>query len=377
MRYHNVCLESLAYVLPRETLGSDELERRLRPLYQRLRLPEGRLELMTGIRERRIWEPGVLPSDKSIEGGALALEAAGIDPREIGVLIHGSVCRDYLEPATACRVHHGLELSRQCVLYDVSNACLGLMNGVLQAANMIELGQVRAALVLGTESSRSLLETTIETLNRDLSLTRHTIKSAIASLTIGSASAAIVLADRRASRTGNRLLAAAVGANTDFHDLCLSPRDEAVGSGMSPLMQTDSERLMREGIATGTATFQDFLTAAGWQAADISHTFCHQVGAVHRRLMLESLGLSEERDFATFPWLGNTGSVALPVTLAVGLQRGRAVAGDRLALLGIGSGINAVMLAVEWQTTQVGARGEWPAWIDAPEPAMPPPLPAI
>ena len=365
MKYQNVCLEAVGYCLPDETVSSEEIERRLEPLYQRLRLPEGRLELMGGIRERRFWAPGVLPSDKSIESGELALAAAGIERWEIGLLIHGSVCRDYLEPATACRVHHGLGLSRRCVLYDVSNACLGLMNGVLQAANMIELGQVRAALVLGTESSRPLVETTINALNRDVSLTRSSIKSAIASLTIGSASSAVLLTHRDQSRTGNRLLSAAVRANTDFHQLCQSGRDEAVGSGMQPLMETDSEQLMREGIATGVETFHAFLEAANWQPADIDRTFCHQVGAAHRKLMLESLGLVPERDFVTFPWLGNTGSVALPVTLAIGLQGGHVQAGDRIAMLGIGSGINCVMLAVQWQTTLVGARGACPAWGEA------------
>lgn len=365
MQYQNVCLEAVSYCLPEETVSSEEIERRLEPLYRRLRLPEGRLELMSGIRERRFWDPGVLPSDKSMESGELAIAAAGIDRRQIGVLIHGSVCRDYLEPATACRVHHGLGLSRRCVLYDVSNACLGLMNGILQAANMIELGQVRAALVLGTESSRPLVETTIEALNRDVSLTRSSIKSAIASLTIGSAGGAVLLTHREQSRTGNRLLAAAVRANTDFHRLCQSGRDEAVGSGMQPLMETDSEQLMREGIATGVETFCDFLATASWEPTDIDRTFCHQVGSVHRKLMLDSLGLAPERDFVTFPWLGNTGSVALPVTLAIGLQGGHVQAGDRIAMLGIGSGINCVMLAVQWQTTLIGAHGDCPAWGEA------------
>jgi 3-oxoacyl-[acyl-carrier-protein] synthase-3 len=362
MQYQNVCLEAVGYSLPDETVTSEEIERRLEPLYQRLRLPEGRLELMTGIRERRFWEPGVLPSDKSIESGESAIEASGIDRREIGVLIHGSVCRDYLEPATACRVHHGLGLSRRCVLYDVSNACLGLMNGILQAANMIELGQVRAALVLGTESGRPLVETTIEALNRDAALTRNSVKSAVASLTIGSASGAVLLTDRELSRTGNRLQSAAVRANTDFHQLCHSGRDEAIGSGMRPLMETDSEQLMREGIATGVETFREFLGAANWEAAGIGRTFCHQVGAMQRKLMLESLGLLAERDFATFPWLGNTGSVALPVTMAIGLQGGHVRAGDRIAMLGIGSGINCVMLAVQWRATLVGSRGPCPVW---------------
>ena len=69
MRYSNVCIESLGYTVPEEVITSAEIEDRLQPLYQRLRLPEGRLELMTGIVERRFWPTGVMPSQISIESG--------------------------------------------------------------------------------------------------------------------------------------------------------------------------------------------------------------------------------------------------------------------------------------------------------------------
>ncbi len=352
MRYQNVCIESFGYTLPPEVITTDEVERRLEPLYGRLRLPAGRLELMTGIRERRFWPRGTRPSDVSIVSGQHALEAANFDVARIGALVHGSVCRDHLEPATAARVHHELGLPAECQVYDVSNACLGLMNGMLQVANLIDLGQIEAGLVVGSEGSRQLVETTIDALNRDTTLTRQTVKNAVASLTIGSASCAILLTHKSISQTHNRLTAAAWRAHTQHHKLCHSGDDEA-GVGMSPLMNTDSETLMREGIATGVATFEKFLAESGWSREDVSKTFCHQVGSGHRKLMLESLGLNSETDFTTLEWLGNTGSAALPITMARGLEEGFATSGDRLAMLGIGSGINCLMLAVEWQKTLV------------------------
>ncbi len=360
MRYRNVCVESFGYTLPSEVVTSDDIENRLQPLYRRLRLPEGRLELMTGIRERRFWDRGVMPSQKSVESAELAISAATIDREYIGALIHGSVCRDYLEPATASTVHHHLGLADDCVIYDVSNACLGLLNGVIQVANMIELGQIRAGLVVGTESSRQLVETTIDALNSNESLTRNQIKSAVASLTIGSGSCAILLTDRELSQTDNCLKVAQVRANTRFHQLCHSGADEAVGSGMQPLMQTDAEQLMREGVATGAATFERFLAEAAWGVSDLQKTFCHQVGSAHRKLMLESLGIEPGKDFSTLQWLGNTGSVALPITMAVGLQQGHVSPDDNLGLLGIGSGINCVMLGVNWQRTLVESQGSLP-----------------
>jgi 3-oxoacyl-[acyl-carrier-protein] synthase-3 len=228
------------------------------------------------------------------------------------------------------------------MIYDVSNACLGLLNGIVQVANMIELGQIRAGVVVGTECGRNLVENTIAHLNGDESLTRESVKYSIASLTIGSAGAAIVLCDEELSQTGNRLTTAMVRCDTSQHDLCHS-------CGLETFMQTDSEELMHRGIAAGVETFSQFLAAAGWDTDDIDRTFCHQVGVAHRKLMFESLQLNPEIDFTTVEFLGNTGAVALPVTMALGIEQGRLRQDDHVAMLGIGSGINCLMLAVEWQ----------------------------
>jgi 3-oxoacyl-[acyl-carrier-protein] synthase-3 len=306
-----------------------------------LRLPFGRLELMTGIRQRRFFPPGTMPGRVSIESGRRAMAAAGIDPAEIGALVHGSVCRDYLEPATACGVHHALGLPESCLVYDASNACLGILTGMLQIGNMIELGQIRAGLIVGTEDGRSLVETTIERLNTDATIDRRSIKQFVASLTIGSGSVAVVLCDRALSRKRHRVLGAAALANTEEHGLCQS-------EGMETFMRTDSEQLMLAGVETGRRTFEQFLKELGWTRGDISKTICHQVGAAHRKLLFERLELSESLDFGTFETLGNTGAAALPLTMAMAAEAGHFYAGDRIAMLGIGSGINCQMIAVQW-----------------------------
>ena len=217
---------------------------------------------------------------------------------------------------------------------------------------MIQLGQIEAALVVGSEGGRQLVENTIRTLNLDTSLTRKSIKSAVASLTIGSASCAVLLTHRSASSTGNRLQAAAVNANTQYHDLCQSHNDQA-GAQMQPLMQTDSELLMRNGVQTGVETMVDFLQASQMTVAAIDRSVCHQVGVAHQKLMLESLGIDPAIDFSTFQWLGNTGSAALPISMAIGCEEGFIQPGQRVAMLGIGSGINCLMLDVAWNKTLV------------------------
>jgi 3-oxoacyl-[acyl-carrier-protein] synthase-3 len=352
MRYSHVCVEAVGYTIPEEIWTSATIEDQLTPLYDRLKLPAGRLELMTGIAERRFWPRRTSVRELSICSGVHCLTAADFDPSWIGCLIHGSVCRDFLEPATACSVHHELGLPKDCLIYDVSNACLGILSGMVQAANMIELGQIKAALIVGSEGGRQLVEHTIDTLNRDHSLTRQSVKHAIASLTIGSASCAVLLTHQSISRSQTPLRTVAYRANTQFHDLCQSHEDQA-GSHMRPLMKTDSEKLMQRGIESGIETMRTFLQAANLKIDDFDRTICHQVGSAHRNLMLESLNINPAIDFTTFQWLGNTGSAAAPITMALAAEQSFVQAGHRVAILGIGSGINCLMMEINWNKTLV------------------------
>jgi len=110
MRFDDVCVEGLGHVIPERVVRSEEIEARLAPIYDRLKVSIGRLELSSGIRERRFFAPGTRPSAVAAEAGAIALAKSGIDRERIGCLIHASVCRDFLEPTTASVVHDRLEL---------------------------------------------------------------------------------------------------------------------------------------------------------------------------------------------------------------------------------------------------------------------------
>lgn len=362
MQFEDVVLAGVGVAIPEEVWSSDDLEQRLHPLYSRLRLPEGRLALMSGIEERRVWPSGTMPSGPSIRSGLSAIEASGVEPNQVGALIHASVCRDFLEPATASRVHHEMGLRRDCWVYDVSNACLGVLNGAVQIAAMVQSGMIRSGVVVGTENSRPLLEATIDSLNADESLTRQSVKPAFASLTIGSGSCGWLICHRDLCPEGTPIEFAIAEANTEFNDLCRSNEDTA-GADMRPLMDTDSEKLMAEGIATGVSALDRLLAQSGWSRDEIDATVCHQVGTRHRAAMLQAMGLDLPTDSVSFPVLGNTGSVALPLTIATAIARGELTAGKRTAMLGIGSGINSVMIASTWGETKVG--GQWSGLLES------------
>ena len=95
-------------------------------------------------------------------------------------------------------------------------------------------------------------------------------------------------------------------------------------------------------------TWEAFLKKLGWTADQVDKVICHQVGSAHRDTILQLLGMPAEKDFSTFEYLGNIGTVSLPLTAALAEERDFLQPGDRVGFLGIGSGLNCLMLGFEW-----------------------------
>ncbi len=343
-QYSNVSLHTFGYQLPPNILRSEDIENRLGSLYEKLKLPAGRLELMSGIKERRLWDRGTLPSQAAIMAGKDTLQKADISPDKVDCLFFTSVSRDMMEPATASFVHHGLNLSKDCLIFDISNACLGFLDGMMMLANMIELGQVNNGLVVSGETAENLVESTIASLVNDKTLTRKTIKPAFASLTIGSGAVGLYMTRKVDDEHKPALVCGAYQANTQYSNLCQGGQS----GGEQTLMDTNSEELLMQGVDTAYSTWQKFSSVKGWDDNEIDNYFCHQVGSAHAKLLFDRLGLSTSKNFQTLGFLGNVGSVSAPITLAMAIEQGVFVPGRKGALLGIGSGINCMMLGVEW-----------------------------
>jgi 3-oxoacyl-[acyl-carrier-protein] synthase-3 len=341
MKFEHVAIESLAVVVPDEVWTSAEIESRLRPMYERLRLPEGRLELMTGIRERRMWPDGTRPSDASAAAGRAVLAKSALAADKVELFIHAAVSRDMLEPATASFAHRKIGLPASAQIFDVSNACLGFLNALTIAAGLIESGQIKCAMVVSGENGRPLVDQTLRTLV-ERPLSRNEIKPYFANLTIGSGAVAALVCHRSlVAGRAHRLLGGIARAATQHSELC---QGDTYGAE-SLAMQTDSEQLLLAGVALAQDTWKEFTAEQG---SEFSRFICHQVGSAHRRKLYETLGLDLAKDFSTFETLGNTGSVALPATLGKAIEAGAVREGDRVGLLGIGSGLNCLMLALEW-----------------------------
>ena len=344
MRFRHACIESLTTVLPEESWTSAQIEEKLRPVYERLKLPEGRLELMTGIKARRMWASGTRPSDASAAAGRAVLRQSIFKPDQIEAFIHCAVSRDMLEPATASFAHHKIGLGPRAQVFDLSNACLGFLNGLVTLGAMIDAGQIRCGMVVAGENGRPLVEQTLQQLLNP-ALNRNDIKPFFANLTIGSGAVAAIVCHEDLLPAGpkHRLLAGAALAATRHSELC---QGDTARGGLQ--MQTASEQLLLAGVQVALETWKLFEQETGWTRETPDRFICHQVGSTHRRKLYETVGLDLNRDFSTFETLGNTGSAALPTALALAVEQGAVKGGDKVALLGIGSGINSLMLAVEW-----------------------------
>jgi 3-oxoacyl-[acyl-carrier-protein] synthase-3 len=347
VKYTRARIESFGYELAPVVVTSAELEARLEPLYRTLHLQEGQLEALTGIEERRWWEPGVPVTEGASRAAKKAVENAGVDPSTIDAVIYAGVCRENFEPATACRVAAEVGASPGAAVYDVSNACLGVLNGITDLANRVELGQIRRGLVVACETAREINEVMIAKMlkNRDMEYFRR----GLTTLTGGSAAVAVVVGDADPKDDmRRRIMGGAQQSAPQFHSLCRWGL-EADGDGkIRQFMNTDSVAVLKYGVELGMKTWRAFLERAGWAREQVDRIICHQVGLGHQESILRAIGLPPEKDFTTYRWLGNMGTVSLPLTAALAEEQGHLKAGQRVGFLGIGSGLNCLMIAVAW-----------------------------
>ena len=347
MKYSKVVMESIGYELAPVVVSSAELEERIEPIYEKLHIPEGQLETLTGIAERRWWE-----KDYSMARGAAlaaqhALRESNVAPADIGALIYAGVNRDHFEPATACQVAAELGVGGTAAVFDLSNACLGVINGMIDVANRIELGQIRAGLVVSCETAREINDIMIDRMLAEP--TMGMFAKSLATLTGGSGAAAVLLTDGSFDcARAHQLLGGIACAAPEHHELCYWTLAPEQGNAVREIMSTDAVSVLKHGVGLGRTTWESFLDELGWTNADVDKVICHQVGAANRLQILETIGVPVEKDFSTYEFLGNMGTVSLPLTAAIAEEREFLKAGDRVGFLGIGSGLNCLMAGLRW-----------------------------
>ena len=338
MRFQNVSIEGLQYVDGPIRVESELLESGFADTLQRLGHRPGLLRKLTGVVARRFFDEHLGPSDVATAAAKSVLESTGIDKDDIGLLISTSVSKDYVEPSIASTVHGNLGLGASCLNFDVGNACLAFLNAMEVAGMMIERGQVSHAMVVVGESSRTPVENTVRLLSQSTT-TEQDLRNHFATLTLGSGGVAMILSHVDHSKTTHRFLGGVNVADTSHNHLC---------RGQYNQMITDAGGLLNAGVDVAKRTFEQAGQHLGWAPNLLNVIVMHQVGSVHFSTILKTLGLDMNRAHVTYPEFGNMGPASIPVTLGKAIEAGQVKQGDRVALMGIGSGLNCSMMEAVW-----------------------------
>jgi acyl-CoA:acyl-CoA alkyltransferase len=338
MLFQHVAIAGLAHIDAPRQLSSAEINARLKPTLDRLGIKANVLEDIAGIRSRRLWDDGVEASDAATLAGVKALADAGIDPSRIGLLVSTSVSRDYLEPSTASIVSGNLGLSDMCQNFDIANACLAFLNGMDIASRMIERGEIDYALIVDGETANLAYEKTLARMDSP-DLTEEEFRNEMATLTLGCGAAGMVLARAELAPGAPRYRGGVTRAATQWNSLCRGNLDRMV---------TDTKTLLIEGMKLAAKTFAAAKLALGWAVDEMDEFVIHQVSKVHTQAMLDAFGIDPKKVLTIFGEHGNIGPASVPIVLSKLREMGRLKKGDRIALLGIGSGLNCSMAEVVW-----------------------------
>ncbi|MFZ5657894.1 MAG: 3-oxoacyl-ACP synthase III [Pseudomonadota bacterium] len=338
MLFQHVAIAGLAHIDAPRRLTTDEINARLRPTLERLGIRTDVIKDIAGVEERRLWDGPMLASDAATLAAVKALGDAGIEPARVGLLVNTSVSRDYLEPSTASIVSGNLGLPDTCQNFDVANACLAFINGMDIAARMIERGEIDYALIVDGETADLAYEKTIERMTR-ADVTEEDFKNELATLTLGSGAAAMVMARSELAPGAPRYRGGVTRAATEWNRLCRGNLDGMV---------TDTRQLLIEGVKLAQKTFQVAKQKLGWAVEELDEFVVHQVSKVHTAAFTRAMGIDPKKVLTIFGEHGNIGPASVPIVLSKLREMGRLKKGDRVALLGIGSGLNCSMAEVVW-----------------------------
>jgi 3-oxoacyl-[acyl-carrier-protein] synthase-3 len=171
-------------------------------------------------------------------------------------------------------------------------------------------------------------------------------------MTGGSGAAAILLTDGTLGNpsTQRHKVKGGVVNNTIRHwDLCYwGFEDKGMPTQSKVIMRTDAQKVLDHGTGLAMETYKLFRKEMNLPEDKPDKFVAHQVGEGHHHKFYTSMKIDRKKDFITFPFLGNVGSVSLPISAAIADERGFFVPGDFVAFLGVGSGLNCYFLGVEW-----------------------------
>jgi len=344
-KQYNSRIVSIGYYVPGKIVKIEEIEKRLK-FKEKLGLPYGLIERLTGCREYREGPPDTNATDLAVEASKKAIQHArqeGISRDDIDLILFCSCCQDIYEPATANIVQEKLDISNAQVL-DVKNACNSFINGIDVADSMIATGKAKTALV-----------TTGEVLSKygDRNIAKpEDFKPRFAGLTLADGGGAAVIT--RSKPEEGRIIATSFESyGTEWRLGVVMAggtmywRKPIVDQGLTYFL-SDSEKILKLALKKIPPVMLKVLKDAGWRREDIDLVLGHQVTVKIIKDILDAAGIPFEKTIVTVDRYGNTASATIPITMGIALEMGRLKRGMKLLLVGGASGFSVGVLALIW-----------------------------
>jgi len=319
-------IAAIGKYLPERVVTSSELMDEIKSELQ-FGVSRDYLENLTGIKARRFAAANARPSDLAIDAARDALGKSDLDPEDIGMILYCGIDRDWVEPATSHRVQRELGCVNATCL-DVTNACHGFSNGMSIGDAMIATGAAENVLVVTGEVPSQLIGEVIERLNSNPTI--ENFHSMVGGFTTGDAGGAVIL--QRASQN-SRIKNYRFSSRGRYAELCFYKFDHQTGRRSGQMIMDKISAVM---IRMHQSIISDTYSTLNWQPEDIDHLICHQVGSKPHQRMAALAGIEIEKAPITFQNYGNLTSATLPITL----DSANAKAGDRVLMLGSGSGLS-------------------------------------
>lgn len=288
----------------------------------------------TGIRERRIAEPGTTTASLAVAAGKRALAAAGVAPEEIDMVIVATCTPDSIAPSTACAVQDMLGI-RQAGAFDLAAGCSGFVYAGAVAAQLITGGLCRYVLVIGAE----VLSRFVDWTDRNTCV-----------LFGDGAGAAVFGPVQSGGVTGVDL-----GSDGSGRDVLGIFGGQFTGAGhvgdaaLPAYVHMDGREVFKFAVQTAAESALRALCAAGRPDGEIDLYIPHQANYRIIKAAAKRLGLAQEQVFVNVEKYGNTSGASVGIALDEAVRAGRIASGDTVVLTGFGAGLTWASLVVEWE----------------------------
>ena len=276
----------------------------------------------TGIRKRHIAADGETTSDLGVIAARKALDAAGLSPDDIDLIVVATATPDCTFPATATIIQHKLGITRGAG-FDLQAVCSGFVFAIATADNFLVRGQFERALVIGAETFSRILDWS----------DRSTC------VLFGDGAGAVVLERQSKVKAGDRGVKS-IHLRTDgrYKDLLFVDGGPSTTQTVGHLRMVGNQ-VFKHAVGKISESVLASVKQAGLQVGDIDWFVPHQANQRILSAVAEKLGLDESKVVSTVAEHGNTSAASVPLALAAATADGRVKPGDLVLIEAIGGGL--------------------------------------